>query len=375
MLKTLSYRQYTASAILLRQRWLILCSGGAYALACLWISFRIGAPAEFAIASFALLVVTLVLYGATYAKASSFLIELNVVIFTGTFGAHVVIGALAAPTHGAARCALLLSFFGLLAVVSAPTLRATLAALTTLAVVALAGLFVYLPQHGVTFASIETLSYWLPVFAVTTLAAFYFEADRRRVFELRTELERRATSDTLTGVSNRTHINLLAQNEFARARRYGEPYSCLMLEIDGYDALLQSHPAASDVVVQVFTGYCVVVMRHCDSFGRLGDARFLALLPETEGDGALTLAERMCRDLSGLDVMVDGEALNFTVSIGAAELHPVDRWAGDLLRRVEQGLEDAIERGRNNAVFAAPPTQPPHGISDTDDIAAVDLSP
>ena len=47
--------------------------------------------------------------------------------------------------------------------------------------------------------------------------------------------------------------------------------------------------------------------------------------------------------------------MNFTISIGAADLHQTDRWAGDVLRRTEQGLEDAIERGRNNAVLAALP--------------------
>ena len=142
-----------------------------------------------------------------------------------------------------------------------------------------------------------------------------------------------------------------------------------MLEIDGYDELVRKAPLAADVVVQVFSGYCVVIMRHCDSFGRLSPERFLALLPETKGAGAAILANRMCRDLSTLDVMVGGEVVNFTVSIGAGELHTSDRWAGDLLRRIEQGLDDAIERGRNQAVFAEPPPQQPS----TDDPADFEI--
>jgi PleD family two-component response regulator len=94
----------------------------------------------------------------------------------------------------------------------------------------------------------------------------------------------------------------------------------------------------------------------------------LALLPETLGTGAHTLATRMCRDLGALDVMVNGTAINFTVSIGATELHPTDRWAGDILRRVERGLEDAIERGRNQAVFAVPPAPPPMDNDPDDDL-------
>jgi diguanylate cyclase (GGDEF)-like protein len=154
---------------------------------------------------------------------------------------------------------------------------------------------------------------------------------------------------------DRARINLLAQNEFARARRYGEPYSCLLLEIDRYDEIIRNSVSAAEAVVHVFTGYCVVVMRHCDSFGRLAPSRFLALLPETPAGGAITLATRMCRDLAELGVMVEGAKLNFTVSIGVAELHASDRWAGDVLRRAEQGLEDAIERGRGCAEYAPVP--------------------
>ena len=130
-----------------------------------------------------------------------------------------------------------------------------------------------------------------------------------------------------------------------------------MFEIDAYNALGQTNDAQTrDTVVQVFSGYCVVVMRHCDSFGRLSAARFLALLPETPGEGALKLASRMCAEVAALDVMVAGAPVHFTVSVGIAELHVADRNSVDLLRRSRQALDDAIERGGNNAVLAAPPS-------------------
>jgi hypothetical protein len=67
----------------------------------------------------------------------------------------------------------------------------------------------------------------------------------------------------------------------------------------------------------------------------------------------------MCRDLAALSVAHAGGKLTFAVSIGATEMHAVDRSAGDMLRRAEQGLADALERGGNCAVFATPPTSPP----------------
>jgi len=361
-LKESAYRRDRNRKAGLMQRRLVLLGGAAYAIASLWMSFRIGADIDFATASLTLLGVTLALYGMTYINGVGVRFEIIPILMAAIFAGHIAMWALAVPNAAAAvRFAFLLSVLGIFLVIVTPTLRSALAALAAAAITGGAGVVFFLPARGVPFAAVEAFSYWLPVLAMTVATAVGLESSRREAFSLRGELERRATSDDLTGVSNRAHINLLAQNEFARARRYGEPCACLMIEIDGYDKLVETWGVhAADVVVQVFTGYCVVVMRHCDSFGRLSPSRFLALLPETKGPGALTLASRMCADLAGLDVMVDGNAVRFTVSIGATALHATDRWAGDLLRRAEQGLDDAIERGRSIAVFATPPAPPPY---------------
>lgn len=295
--------------------------------------------------------VTLVLFGFTFARTPGPLLELNPSLLTIAIGAHVILGAVLAPDGAPLRTALLFGALMAFAVAAAPTLRATLAALAVGLMMRAGGTLIYL--KGNTMGT-EALAYALPALGLAVLTAFILEQERRTAFDLRMELERRATSDEVTGVSNRTHITLLAQNEFARARRYKEPYACMTLEIEHYDGLASFGPRAAEVVVQVFTGYCVVVMRHCDSFGRLAPNRFLALLPETQGVGANILAQRMCRDLAVLDVLVDGATVNFTVSIGAAELDFTDRWAADLLCRSEQALEDAIERGRSMAVFGLP---------------------
>lgn len=352
----------------MRQRWMILIGGSAYTLFWLWMNFRVGTPPDFARASLVLLPVTLVLYGLTYAKKQPGpLLEINPALFAAAFGHHIALSTVAAPEQATLRFALLFGILAAFVVLAAPTLRAMTAALGIVLLAAGWGAYGYSPvQEIASFVPIDALSYTVPTLVISGLMAFCLETQRREAFALKMELERRATSDNLTGVSNRAHINQLAQNEFARARRYREPFACLILEIDNYDDLARNAPHARDVVVQVFTGYCVVIMRHCDSFGRLSPARFLALLPETNGTGATILANRMCRDLSTLDVMVGGEALNFTVSIGVGERHTTDHSAGDLLRRIEQGLEDAIERGRNQAVFADPPPREPQASDPAD---------
>lgn len=275
------------------------------------------------------------------------------------FSVSVVAAAVLDPAFSAMHFAFMIFVGGGLTLLVAPERRGAIAALAVMAVIAAGGaIFVGVTGHA--FDVIGAVISSLIGLLVPYLVADRIDDAHRETLALQTELARRATSDEITGVSNRAHINLLAQNEFARARRYGEAYSCLTIEIEKYESLLTAHGhAAATAVVQVLTGYCVVVMRHCDSFGRLTPSRFLALLPETPSVGARTLAERMCRDLAALDVAVGGEKLHFTVVIGCAEMHAVDRWAGDMLRRADQGLVDASERGGNCAVFAAvPPHQP-----------------
>lgn len=271
------------------------------------------------------------------------------------FGCSIIAHTLLQPAPDALRYGALFLVLGALLCGIAPTRRSILTAAIAMAIVEGVGA-ILLEIYAVSFTSADAA-----VMLVIAVALPFFVSDilddaRQDAGAMRAELSRRATSDDLSGVSNRAHISLLAQNEFSRARRYGEPYSCLMIEIERFDALLADHgSAAMNAIVHVFTGYCVVVMRHCDSFGRLAPSRFLALLPETPAAGAITLSNRMCRDLAALNVAFAGGSLTFTVSIGVTEMHVVDRGGGEMLRRAEQALADAQERGGNCAVFITPP--------------------
>ncbi len=352
--RSAAYRLRLTNAAKIRQRWLLLSAGLVYMLVCLWLALRVGAPPIFSVTALQLGGVTFILFGFTFARTPGPLIEINPSLMVLAVGAHALLGAAVIPDGNAVRAAFIFDVLMLLSVIAAPTLRASLAALALCAALGAGGALFYVPAKGVSLAPLDMLGAMVPMLVVASLAALCLENERRASFELKMELERRATSDELTGVSNRAHISLLAQNEFARARRYKEPFSCLMIEIDDFDGLTKRGAHVANVVVQVFSGYCVVVMRHCDSFGRLAPARFLGLLPETQGAGAQTLADRMCRDLASLEVMVEGEPVKFGVSIGTTALEVTDRWASDMLRRAEQGLEDAIERGRGIAVLALP---------------------
>ena len=339
------------------QRRILVSAGLAYALGMLWVSFSTSADRSFAIVSLGLLLATFALYGLTYLRDQRVRLDVIPALFALLYSAHILLWVTSAPENGGLRAALLLSLLGFVLVLLAPVRRGFMAALAIVLLLGVYGSFILWPRNLSSVTIPIFFLAWLPGIALAVATATALENLRRQRFGLRGELARRATSDQITGVSNHAHINQLAQNEFARARRYAEPFSALTFEIDAYNALGKTDGAQTrDTVVQVFSGYCVVVMRHCDSFGRLTPSRFLALLPETPGEGALKLASRMCAEVAALDVMVAGAPVRFSVSVGIAELHLADRNSLDLLRRSRQALDDAIERGGNNAVLAAPPS-------------------
>jgi diguanylate cyclase (GGDEF)-like protein len=350
-----AYKREIMKGSQLPQRVLLVVAAVLYAGA----SWRIQSAATEPLlsgASLAFLVLTFAVFGLTFSSNSTARLDAAPPLASLIFGAQTVTIVTFLPNGSEAIFSASFTLLGFISVALALHLRAAALALLVVAALGAFGSAFVMPAAHSGFSTSQALLLWLPGLGVAGFLAWALEKARRKAFVLSRELERRATSDDLTGVSNRAHINLLAQNEFARARRYKEPYSCLMLEVDEYDALRSKWGVhAADVVVQVLSGYCVVIMRHCDSFGRPGLHRFLALLPETEGDGARTLASRMCKDIAAIEVKTGGKSLNFTISAGAAELHSTDRWAGDVLRRTEQALEDAIERGGNIAVLAEPP--------------------
>lgn len=354
--KEAAYQAAVAKRVAGAQRWLILAAGVLFTLIGIWTAAAPEGGPGLRTASVVLLVATLVFFAMTFTPFLRNRLDVVPVIAALLFGWHGLLSLVLVPTTAELRGAVLFGSLAVLVALLSPTAQTALAAVATTALIAVLGFALVFPMEGVAVNAALCVAFILPAFLLAIGVALAIDYARREGFSFKHELSRRATTDEISGVSNRAHIHQLAQNEFGRARRYKEPLSLVMLEIDEFDSILEnSGPIALDTLIQVFAGYCVVVMRHCDSFGRLDRKRFLALLPETPAKGAMVLATRMCRDLGALEVLADGDSLNFTVSIGVAEAHPNDKWGGDLLRRAGQAVDDAIENGRNTVVLSHMP--------------------
>ncbi|MGM0423135.1 MAG: GGDEF domain-containing protein [Pseudomonadota bacterium] len=163
------------------------------------------------------------------------------------------------------------------------------------------------------------------------------------------ELLKLASTDPLTGAFNRREFSSLAEREAKRSRRYDRPLSIMMLDLDHFKDLNDTHGhAAGDKALQRFTTICCNALRNIDIFGRWGGEEFVALLPETSAENAAVIAERLRKLVSETEIDFNGEKLKFTVSIGVAQFRSNEHALENPLARADAAVYDAKKAGRNN---------------------------
>ncbi len=181
--------------------------------------------------------------------------------------------------------------------------------------------------------------------------------DRNRAMD---SLHRLATVDTLTGLNNRSRFLDQGEAEITRARRLGRSVAVLMLDVDHFKRINDTHGhGAGDVALKIVAAIIARELRAIDICGRLGGEEFAVMLPETDGQGAMQAAERLRQAVAQEKVRVaEGVELGITVSIGATILAPQDANIDHLLARADGALYEAKRSGRNLALYAAPGNVP-----------------
>ncbi|MCL2011313.1 MAG: diguanylate cyclase [Cystobacterineae bacterium] len=165
---------------------------------------------------------------------------------------------------------------------------------------------------------------------------------------LNIEVSRMATIDPLTGVLNRRRFIELMDHEFARSRRYNNPLSLLMFDLDHFKTINDTYGhQTGDEILIVFANVVIKNLRNVDFFARFGGEEFVVLLPQTPIEAAKHLAERICKIINQLRVPIRGKELSFSTSIGIAALQAADLKPEEILHRADRSLYDAKNNGRN----------------------------
>ena len=170
------------------------------------------------------------------------------------------------------------------------------------------------------------------------------------------ELERLATTDSLTGLANRRRLFDCLEQEVYRAQRYGTALSLVMFDIDHFKRINDSWGhATGDWVLCRIARETHQLLRKTDQAGRYGGEEFVVLLPETDLSEALLLAQRLSRRISDTVITPEHDApMPVTVSVGVAALAS-DETGEELIHRADQALYRAKQNGRNRVETALDP--------------------
>jgi diguanylate cyclase (GGDEF)-like protein len=164
------------------------------------------------------------------------------------------------------------------------------------------------------------------------------------------QLAELAASDALTGLRNRGAFEERLEEEVERARRHGRPLSLLLLDIDRFKEYNDTFGhLAGDAVLRSVGSILARKVRATDFAARYGGEELAVILPDTDSNGALELAERLRKAVES----APWTDRSITVSVGVASLGDRVESAKDLLDAADRALYRSKERGRNLVTNAA----------------------
>jgi len=206
-----------------------------------------------------------------------------------------------------------------------------------------------------------------------------------RRFMMHAQLLAQSRIDSKTGLLNAATWEREAQAEISRAVRTRSPLSVALIDIDHFKAVNDTYGhLVGDKVLRALSDALRDQLRDYDHAGRFGGEEFVVLLPQTDEEDAIRIAERLRRHVAGMSIPADDDArsgtfVGLTVSVGVAALGTAGSKVTDLLAAADAALYYAKHSGRNKTHVApanirltqvVPMARQTPGIIDTSDSSA-----
>ena len=193
------------------------------------------------------------------------------------------------------------------------------------------------------------------IVAITPGEGLFMVAIVRDISErlmLQDQLARAASTDPLTGMLNRRAFLATVQNEWQRTARYGSGFSILLFDLDHFKKVNDSHGHdTGDSVLCRFSELVRSSLREVDVFARWGGEEFIAALPHTPLEVAVTTAERIRKAVAEQRFAAAGGAeFPVTVSIGVSSLSAKEPPLADVIKWADTALYEAKHAGRNRVM-------------------------
>ena len=182
-------------------------------------------------------------------------------------------------------------------------------------------------------------------------------------------LEQASIIDPILDIYNRRYFDRRIDEETQRSRRYNQPLSIILFEIDRFESIIADNgKLVGDVVLRKVSDFLVASVRSSDIVARFDEHRIVVATTQTKPDMAIMLADRLRGEIEKLEVLADCEkqnidALHVTVTAGVSCVEDKIKSGFDLVDVAEKAINSAEEDGRNR-VYVYDPSD----IEDSDSI-------
>jgi histidine kinase len=192
------------------------------------------------------------------------------------------------------------------------------------------------------------------------VASAVFTAQRVEVLEIiclaaagRLELSLKAATDGLTGLYNHEYFQNILTKEMLQSRRQLRNLSLIMVDIDHFKKFNDNHGhQVGDLVLKKVAKSIQTVCRGSDVVARYGGEEISIILPETDAERAVMVAERIRAAIASSSIQIDGQSLKVTASLGVSSLGDDIADSETLLRVADKALYTSKDLGRNRVTQA-----------------------
>lgn len=197
---------------------------------------------------------------------------------------------------------------------------------------------------------------FLGVFMLLGMYSFLLEYDRSRVvgslMSSRDRLRRQASTDELTGLANRHHMRECLSLQERRSRQRKERYGLILADIDRFKQINDQYGHdCGDCVIAAVADALRGALRDEDVVARWGGEEFLIVLPDSDGENAMAVAQKLRDAVVGLELVYDGHPVYPTLSFGVVSGDQHQK-VQDLICQADHCLYQAKHKGRDCIVYA-----------------------